>query len=81
MVGCLNGLDGDDGVPLSRDDERMLLEIRTLEERRRIVRDAVVEVDVLSGRDKVLVGGRRPSQPGEKRGVAEGRRRWGRRSG
>ena len=78
VVGRVNGLYGDDGVPLPSDDEGALLEIGTPEERRGIVGDAVVEVDTLSRRDEVLVGGCRLGQLGEKRGVAEGRRRWGR---
>ena len=56
VVGGLGGLERDDRVPLFRDDVRTLLEVGTLEEVRRVVGDAVVEVDALKGRDGVITG-------------------------
>ena len=47
VVGGVGGLHWDGGVPLFRNDERTLLDIGTLEEGRRIVGDAVEEVDPL----------------------------------
>ena len=43
----------DDGEPLLRDDEGMLLEIRMVEEKRMVLRDASIEVDTLKERDEV----------------------------
>ena len=57
VVGRLGGLHGDGGEPLFGDDEWTFLDIGTLEERRRIRGDAVVEVDTLRERDEVIVGG------------------------
>jgi len=60
MVGSVSSLHRDGGVPifrpLFRDGERTLLDIGTLEEGRRIVGDAVVEIDTLEGRDVVIIG-------------------------
>ena len=53
MVGGLGGLDRDGRVPLFRDDVRTPLEVGTLEEVRRVIGDAMVEVDALKGRDGV----------------------------
>jgi len=47
----MSGLLGDGGEPASRDEEGTLQEIGTVEEGRKVVRDAGVEVDMLKERD------------------------------
>lgn len=67
----MSGLLRDDGEPLSRDDEGMLEEIGTVEEKRMVLRDAGIEVAVLEERDEVRLGSCGPGKVGEERGLAE----------
>ena len=80
VVGGLGGLERDDRVPLFRDDVRTLLEVGTVEEVRRVVGDAVVEVDALKGRDGVIIGRGGLGLLREKRDLAGRGRGWRRRS-
>ena len=66
--------------PLPRDGERTLHEIRTLEEGRRVVGDAVVEVCALEGRDVVIITNSGVGRLREKRNLAGRVRGWGRRT-
>ena len=65
--------------PLFRDGEGTLREIGTLEEGRRVVSDAVVEVYALEGRDVVIITDSGVGRLREKRNLAGHGRGWGRR--
>ncbi len=80
VVGGVGGLHRSGGVPLCRpifrDGERTLHEIGTLEEGRRVVGDAVVEVRALEGQDIDIITNSGVGRLREKRNLAgRGRRR------
>jgi len=77
VVGGVGGLHRSGGVPLFRDGKRTLHEIGTLEEGRRVVGDAVVEVCALEGRDVVIVTKSEVGCLREKRNLAGRGRAWG----
>ena len=83
VVGGVGGLHRSGGVPLCRplfrDGERTLHEIGTLEEGRRVVGDAVVEVCALEGRDVVIITNDGVGRLREKRNLAGRGRGWGQR--
>jgi hypothetical protein len=72
VVRCVSGLLRDDGEPFPRDDEGMLEEIGTVEEKRMVLRDAGIEVDALEDRDEVRLclgnDGEEPGLAGRGRG-------------
>lgn len=72
----MSGLLRDDREPLSRDDEGMLEEIGTVEEKRMVLRDARIKVDALKKRDEVRRGRCGLGKVGEERRVAERGRVW-----
>ena len=86
VVGGVGGLHRSGGEPLCRplfrDGERTLHEIGTLEEERRVIGDALIEVHALEGRDVVIVTNSGAGRLREKRGLLAGcgRRDWGRRT-
>jgi hypothetical protein len=52
----VSGLLQDDGEPLLRDDKGMLEEIGIVEEKRMVLQDTSIEVDMLKEQDKVQLG-------------------------